>query len=119
MTRPSPLPARRLRGVAAYYALPAGCSALLLVGAIAAASHGAVPGGWVLALAAIVVAATGIGAAPVPTLFVLAAGWFTVAGFSRPPYARLTLTWHLGPRPALLLRPARPAGTAPRPRLPN
>jgi two-component system sensor histidine kinase KdpD len=111
MTRPSPRPARRLRGVAAYYALPAGCSALLLVGTIAAASHGAVSGAWVLALAAIVVAATGLGAEPAATLFVAAAGWFTVAGFSRPPYPQLKLTVQLGARAALVLSLAGLAGT--------
>ncbi len=103
MTRPSPRTARRPRGIAAYYALPAGCSALLLVGAIAAASHGGVSGGWVLALAAIVVVATGLSAEPGATLFVAAAGWLTVAGFSRSPYAQLKLTWHLGARAALVL----------------
>src|SRR5216683_6263766 len=111
MTRPSPRPARRPRGIAAYYALPAGCSALLLVGAIAAASHGGVSGGWVLALAAIVVAATGLSAEPGATLFVVAAGWFTVAGFSRSPYAQLKLTWQLGARAALVLSLAGLAGT--------
>jgi len=111
MTRPSPRPARRPRGIAAYYALPAGCSALLLVGAIAAASHGGVSGRWVLALAAIVVAATGLSAEPGATLFVVAAGWFTVAGFSRSPYAQLKLTWHLGARAALVLSLAGLAGT--------
>jgi len=111
MTRPSPRPARPLRGVAACYALPAGCSALLLVGAIAAASHGELSAGWVLALAAIVVAATGLAAEPAATLFVVAAGWFTVAGFSRPPYPQLKLTWQLGARAALVLSLAGLAGT--------
>jgi two-component system sensor histidine kinase KdpD len=97
--------------VAACYALPAGCSALLLVGAIAAASHGAVSGRWVLALAAIVVAATGLSAEPAATLFVVAAGWLTVAGFSRPPYPQLKLTLPLGARAALVLSLAGLAGT--------
>jgi two-component system sensor histidine kinase KdpD len=111
MTRPSPRPARPLRAVAACYALPAGCSALLLVGAIAAASHGALSGGWVLALAAILVAATGLVAEPNTTLFVTAAGWLTVAGFSRPPYPQLKFTWQLGSRAALVLSLAGLAGT--------
>src|SRR5262250_3159727 len=87
MTRPSPRSARPLRGVAACYALPAGCSALLLAGA------------------------TGLAAEPAATLFVVAAGWLTVAGFSRPPYPQLKLTWQLGARAALVLSLAGLAGT--------
>jgi two-component system, OmpR family, sensor histidine kinase KdpD len=106
--RPTP----RRRGVAAHYALPAGCSALLLTGAIAAASHGVVSGGWVLLLAAIIVTAAGLIAEPGATLFVVAAGWLTVAGFSRPPYAKLQVTWLLGAQAALVLSLAALAGTA-------
>ncbi len=106
--RPTP----RRRGVAAHYALPAGCSALLLTGAVAAASHGAVSGGWVLLLAAIIVAAGGLIAEPGATLFVVGAAWLTVAGFSRPPYAKLQVTWQLGARAALVLSLAGLAGTA-------
>ena len=103
---------QRRRGVAAHYALPAGCSALLLTGAVAAASHGVVSGGWVLLLAAIIVTAGGLIAEPGATLFVVAAGWLTVAGFSRPPYAKLQVTWLLGARAALVLSLAGLAGTA-------
>ena len=106
--RPTP----RRRGVPAHYALPAGCSALLLTGAVAAASHGAVSGGWVLLLAAIIVAAGGLIAEPGATLFVVGAAWLTVAGFSRPPYAKLQVTWQLGARAALVLSLAGLAGTA-------
>ena len=102
----------RRRGVAAHYAIPAGCSALLLTGAIAAARHGVVSGGWVLLLTAIIVSAAGLIAEPGATLFVVAAGWLTVAGFSRPPYARLQVTWLLGARAALVLSLAGLAGTA-------
>jgi two-component system, OmpR family, sensor histidine kinase KdpD len=102
----------RRRRVAAHYALPAGCSALLLTGAIAAASHGVVSGGWVLALAAMIVTATGLTAEPGATLFVVGAAWLTVAGFSRPPYAKLQVTWLLGARAALVLSLAGLAGTA-------
>jgi two-component system sensor histidine kinase KdpD len=102
----------RRRGVAAHYALPAGCSALLLTGAIAAASHGLVSGGWVLLLAAIIVTAAGLLAEPGATLFVAGAAWLTVAGFSRPPYAKLQVTWLLGARAALVLSLAALAGTA-------
>ena len=102
----------RRRGVAAHYALPAACSALLLTGAIATASHGVVSGGWVLLLAAIIVTAAGLSAEPGATLFVVAAAWLTVAGFSRPPYAKLQVTWPLGARAALVLSLAGLAGTA-------
>jgi two-component system sensor histidine kinase KdpD len=105
-------PIPRRRGVPAHYALPAGCSALLLTGAVAAASHGAVSGGWVLLLAAIIVAAGGLIAEPGATLFVVGAAWLTVAGFSRPPYAKLQVTWQLGARAALVLSLAGLAGTA-------
>src|SRR5579859_4597936 len=91
------------RGLAAHYALPAGCTALLLIGAIAAASHGTVSAGWVLLLAAAVVIAAGLAAEPGATLFVVGAGWLTVAGFSRPPYAQLQVTWQAGARAALVL----------------
>src|ERR1022692_3376511 len=104
--------APRRRGVAAHYALPAGCSALLLTGAIAAASHGLVSGGWVLLLTAIIVTAAGLIAEPGATLFVVGAAWLTVAGFSRPPYAKLQVTWLLGARAALVLSLAALAGTA-------
>lgn len=100
--RPAAAGVRR-RGVAAPYAIPCGCTALLVIGAIAAASHGDVSGGWVLALAAIVVGAAGLIAEPGATLFLVAAAWLAVAGFSRPPYAQLQLTWRLGALAALVL----------------
>ena len=76
---------------------------LLVIGAIAAAAHGALSGGWVLVLAMIVVAAAGMAAEPPATLFVVCAAWLTVAGFSRPPYAQLQVTWLAGARAALVL----------------
>src|ERR1700761_2620922 len=95
--------AERRRTVSAPYALPAGCGTLLLIGAIAAGTHGAVSSGWVLVLAAIVVAVTGLFAEPGVTLFVAMAAWFTTAGFSSPPYAQLHVTWLGGARAALIL----------------
>ena len=90
-------------GVAAAYRVPAGCAALLVVGAAAAATHGALSPGWVLALSAVIVAAVagtgGLGA----TAFVAGAAWLTVTAFSAPPYAQLRLTWDLGWRAALVL----------------
>jgi two-component system sensor histidine kinase KdpD len=92
--------------------LPAGCAALLLIGAIAAAGRGGVSGSLVLLLAAIVVIAVGLLAEPGATLFVVGAGWLTVAGFSRQPYAQLQVTWLAGARAALVLSLAGLAGTA-------
>ncbi len=93
----------RRPGLAACFAIPAGCATLLLIGAVAAAAHGAVSGGWVLLLAAIVVGVAGLIAEPGATLFVVCAAWLTVAGFSRPPYAELQVTWLTGARAALVL----------------
>jgi len=93
----------RRRGLAAHVALPVGCATLLLIGAITAVAHGAVSGGWVLVLASMVVAAAGLVAEPGATLFVVCAAWLTVAGFSRPPYAQLQVTWLTGARAALVL----------------
>src|ERR1700722_6443861 len=80
---------RRRRGVAAPLAPPAGFGALLVVGAIAATTHGGLSAGWVLGLAAaIVLAAAAVSEPPVaPVLAVI--GWLTVIGFSRAPYAPL------------------------------
>jgi two-component system sensor histidine kinase KdpD len=79
----------RRRGLAAPLALPAGFGALLVVGAVAAGSHGALSAGWVLVLAAVIVAVGSAVAEPAvaPVLGVI--GWLTVAGFSHPPYAQL------------------------------
>jgi len=100
--RPGSRDARRRR-LSGHVAVPAGCTTLLVIGAIAAAAHGALSGGWVLVLATIVVAAAGMAAEPPATLFVVCAAWLTVAGFSRPPYAQLQVTWLAGARAALVL----------------
>ncbi len=89
--------------MAAPYALPAGCAALLLTGALAAASHGAVSAGWVLLIVAVIVSAVALVAEPGAAAFVTLAGWLTTAGFSRPPYAELRVTWATGSRSALVL----------------
>src|SRR5262249_51183390 len=68
-------------GIAAVYRVPAGCAALLVIGALAAATHGALSPGWVLALSALVVAAVGGTGEPGATLFVAGASWLAVAGF--------------------------------------
>ena len=95
--------AERRRTVAAPYALPAGCGTLLVIGAVAAGTHGFLSSGWVLVLAAIVVTVIGLVAEPGVTLFVTVAAWFTTAGFSSPPYAQLHVTWTGGARAALIL----------------
>ncbi|HEY1616210.1 MAG TPA: DUF4118 domain-containing protein [Streptosporangiaceae bacterium] len=100
----------RPRGLAAPLALPAGFAALLAVGALAAAADGAVSVGWVLGLAAVVVL---IGAAisEIPAALVLAGvGWFTVAGFSRQPYAQLRFAGPAGWPAALVIGGAAVAG---------
>ncbi len=104
--------APRRRAVTAPYALPAGFTALLLIGAIAAGTHGRLSAGWVLALAAIVVAAVAVVAEPGTALFIAVAGWFTAAGFSGPPYAQLRVTWTAGTRAGLLLAGCGVAGFA-------
>ena len=89
MSRPAESPPRRRRGLSAPLALPAGFACLLIVGAIAASSHGALSADWVLALSALVVAVGSAVAEPpvAPVLGVI--GWLTVVGFSRAPYAQL------------------------------
>ncbi|HEX9066048.1 MAG TPA: DUF4118 domain-containing protein [Streptosporangiaceae bacterium] len=101
---PGPAGSRIIRRrIAAPFAIPAGCTALLVTGALAAATHGAVSGGWVLLLAAVVTGAAGLIAEPGATLFLVAAAWLSVAGFSRPPYAQLQVTWQTGALAALVL----------------
>jgi signal transduction histidine kinase len=101
LARPQLSPGRR--GLTAPYALPAGCGALLLTGALAASTHGAVSAGWVLLVVAVIVSVVALIAEPGAALFVTLAGWLTTAGFSAPPYAQLKLTWASGSRSALVL----------------
>jgi two-component system, OmpR family, sensor histidine kinase KdpD len=82
----------RQRGLAAPLALPAGFAALLVVGAVAAATHGAVSGSWVLGLAAAIVFAGAAVSEPGVAPLLGATGWLTVVGFSRAPYAQLRPT---------------------------
>jgi two-component system sensor histidine kinase KdpD len=108
---PAGQPPRR-RTLAAPYALPSACGMLLLIGAVAAGTHGAVSAGWVLALAAAVTGITGVLAESTVTLFVALAAWLTSAGFSAPPYAQLHVTWSGGMRAALILAGCGLAGLA-------
>ena len=96
MGYPAESPPRRRRGLAAPLALPAGFTALLVVGAAAAASHGAVSAAWVLGLASAIVAAGAVLAEPAAGLVLGAIGWLTVVGFAKPPYAHLQPASQLG-----------------------
>ena len=102
----------RRRGLAAPLALPAGFAALLLVGAIAAGTHGGLGADWVLGLAAAIVLAGAAVSEPAvaPVLGVI--GWLTVIGFSRAPYAQLQLTGSLALTAALVVAACTLAGVA-------
>ena len=102
VARPRSRGARR-RTVAAPYALPVGFTALLVIGAIAAATHGVLSAGWVLLLVAVVVTLVASIAEPGTGLFVTLVGWLAVAGFSAPPYAQLKLTLAGGAAAAVVL----------------
>src|SRR5258707_12767754 len=92
---------RSPRGLAAHYALPAGFTALLLTGALAAGLGGRLPATGVLILAAAVVLAISAVSEPLVAPVLGGIGWLTVAGLSPPPHAPLPMT-----RPG----PARGAG---------
>ncbi len=83
---------RARTGLAAHIALPAGFTAFLVIGAVAAGLGGQLPGTGVLILAGIVVVVLSAAAEPLagPALGLI--GWLTVAGFSRPPYAQLRMS---------------------------
>jgi two-component system, OmpR family, sensor histidine kinase KdpD len=110
MTSPEMMSARRRRGLSAPLALPAGFGALLLLGAIAAGTHGGVDAGWVLMLAGGIVLAGSLIAEPAVAPLLAAIGWLTVVGFSRPPYAQLRPTGPLAWHAALVLLACGAAG---------
>jgi two-component system sensor histidine kinase KdpD len=91
------------RGLAAHVALPAGFAALLVVGAIAAGLAGRLPATGLLILAGLVVYAGAAVAEPLAAVPLGLIGWFTVTGFSRPPYAQLRMTGPVAARAALVL----------------
>src|SRR5258708_261180 len=106
-------PARaRRRGIAAPLALPAGFTALLAVGAIAAGSGGGVDATWVLILAAGVVLAGSAVGEPAVAPLLGAIGWLTVVGFSRAPYAQLHSTGPLAVRAVIVMGACSLAGAA-------
>jgi hypothetical protein len=92
----------RPRGLAAPLALPASFGALLVVGAVAAASHGGLSAGWVLLLAALIAGAGSAVGEPVTALILTVVGWLTVIGFSQAPYADLRVVSPLA-LPAILI----------------
>ena len=93
----------RRRGLAAPLALPAGFGALLVVGALAAATGGGVDATWVLILAAVIVAVGSLVAEPAVAPLLGLTGWLTVVGFSRAPYAQLHVTGPVAVRAAITL----------------
>jgi two-component system, OmpR family, sensor histidine kinase KdpD len=112
MTSVSGRPGSRRRGLAAPLALPAGFGALLVVGALAAATGGGIDATWVLILAAIIVAAGSLVAEPAVAPLLGAIGWLTVVGFSRAPYAQLHVTGAVAVRAAIVMCACCVAGAA-------
>ena len=94
---------RAPRGLAAHYALPAGFTALLLTGALAAGLGGRLPATGVLILAAVLVATICAVSEPLAAPALGLIGWLTVAGFSRPPYAQLRMTGPVAARAAVVM----------------
>src|SRR5712671_3447160 len=94
---------RSPRGLAAHYALPAGFTALLVVGAFAAGLGGRLPATGVLTLAAAVVLASSAVSEPLAAPVLGVIGWLTVAGFSHPPYAQLRMTGPVAARAAVTM----------------
>jgi len=94
---------RTPRGLAAHFALPAGFTALLVTGALAAGLGGRLPATGVLVIAAVVVLSISAVSEPLvaPVLGVI--GWLTVVGFSRPPYAQLRMTGPVALRAAVVM----------------
>jgi two-component system sensor histidine kinase KdpD len=94
---------RSPRGLAAHFALPAGFTALLVTGALAAGLGGRLPATAVLIIAGAVVLSISAVSEPLvaPVLGVI--GWLTVAGFSHPPYAQLRMTGPVAVRAAVVM----------------
>jgi two-component system, OmpR family, sensor histidine kinase KdpD len=85
MTR-RPLPGQPIE---AAFVLPVGFLGMLLIGALAVGGH--LDGPAVLAMTCVLVAGSAAIAEPPAAAPLAAIGWFTVAGFSRPPYGELHL----------------------------
>jgi two-component system sensor histidine kinase KdpD len=76
--------------------LPAGFTALLVLGATAAGLHGHLGPDWILAIAGLVTAVVAAIAEVRTIAPMVGISWLTVTGFSRPPYAQLQTTAHRG-----------------------
>jgi two-component system sensor histidine kinase KdpD len=76
---------------------------LLLIGGIAAGTHGALTASGVLVLAAVLVSGGSFLAEPAVAPLLGAIGWLTVVGFSGPPYAQLRMTGPTAVRAAVAL----------------
>ena len=87
--------------VEAAFVLPIGFFGMLLIGVVAVAADGRFGRPAVLVLTCLLVAVTSAIAEPLAAAPLAAIGWFTVAGFSRPPYGELHL--HGTAWPAALL----------------
>ena len=74
----------------AAFTLPGALAGMLLIGAVAAS--GRVGGVAVLVLTCLLVGAIALISEPLTALPLAAIGWFTVAGFGRPPYGELHLS---------------------------
>ncbi|HXC82790.1 MAG TPA: DUF4118 domain-containing protein [Trebonia sp.] len=99
------------RSFPAVFALPAGFTAFLAVGTIAAALGGRMPGTAVLTACAAITGVLSATAEPLAALPLAAIGWLTVAGFSKPPYAQLRLSGSFTWNAAIVLVIAAAAGT--------
>jgi two-component system sensor histidine kinase KdpD len=88
------------RPIEAAYVLPIGFVGMLVIGAIVGATGG-LGGTTVLVLTSLLVAGTAAVAEPLAAAPLAGIGWFTVAGFSRPPYGELHL--HGTAYPAVVL----------------
>jgi two-component system, OmpR family, sensor histidine kinase KdpD len=80
------------RALPAPYALPASFAAFLAIGTAAAALNGRFTATGVLIACAIVSGLMSFVTVPAASVLIAGIGWFTVAGFSRPPYAQLNPT---------------------------
>ena len=83
-----------------------------MIGAVAAALHGGFPATAVLAAAGAVVAVVAAVAEPLAAPVLGLMGWFTAAGFSRPPYAQLRLADPAGLHAAVVMGACAVAGVA-------
>src|SRR5260370_41245347 len=93
----------RRRAVGAHYALPVGFTAMLAVGATAAALHSAFTATGVLVTVAVMVTALSAAAEPPAVPLLGLVGWLTAIGFSRPPYAQLRPAGPLAERAAITI----------------